>query len=127
MDRKEMIESLDQRDQILFAMLMHANEETLLQMFADGYTLSVTALEILYLRGFPSCFIRECIQKTKYYTGGEKIYRWLCAYLGWQAAEDFILSQCDFDDEFLGLLSDASLERYKRQEILKLKKARAIE
>ena len=120
-----MIESLDQKNQILFTMLMHANEETLLQMFSDGYTLSVDALEILYLRGFSSCFIKECIQKTKYYADGKNFYRWLCAYLGWQAAEDFILSQCDFDNEFLMLLSDASLKRYKRQEVLKIKKAQA--
>ncbi len=118
-----MKESLQQKREIQRSILLHTDENIILKMFAeDEYPLDSDGLEILYLRNFSQDFILKCVAKCKFYNEGEKLYNWLCGYLGEEKAEDFIL-QNNYDEDFLILISDNALERNQRWDILQQKKA----
>lgn len=118
MNRFEMIGKLSQRQNVLLHFLTICNEEQAVSLFKDGYSLCSDALELLFLRRFSKKTILACIEGAAYYDDAESLYGWLCAYLGQDETENFLLQQCNYDDVILQKFSPENLEKYERWDVL---------
>ena len=124
MDREKMVQSLKDENKVVFAFLLTGDHAKILKMFTeDGYKLSAETLELLYLRGLSKSFILQCVQGCQNCLDAETLYNWLCAYLGKEETEDFLLLKCTPSQKMLNCVSILGLERNQRWDELQARSA----
>ncbi len=122
MNRTEMIKAVGDQGHVL-ALLVHCGPQKAEELFADGYAITAKLLDVMYCMDFPQDVILSCVSKAKRYVDAESFYNWLCAYLGQDEAEDFLLENTKPDDNLLQKFSYAGLERHQCWDALQKKRA----
>ena len=106
-----MIESLKNQEQILWEVALKFGPLSVSKLLSEGYVLTVDVLELLHCFNCYPDQILDCVQACKNYSDAAALYKWLCAYIGQQEAEDFFLQKCNFDENLLQYVSASALER----------------
>lgn len=113
MDREKMIDSLGNQEQVLFWVASKYDIKHVSKLLADGYTLTIDVLEVLYFLGYSSEQILDCIKSCKYYIDAKLLFDWLCGFIGQEKTEAFIIAEFEYDPDLFQYFSIESLEKYQ--------------
>ena len=121
-----MVDSLGNQERILVWVAWKYEISVVSKLLSEGYVLTTDLLETLYVVGYSSKQILDCIKSCKYYEQAEDIYSWLSGYLGQEQTEDFLISKFGYNPDLYQYFSLESLEKHECWDELVRRKADGI-
>ena len=123
MNREKMIDSLENQEQLLLWAAKKYGVSVVSKMLADHYVLTTDVLEAMYIVGYSSEQILDCLKSCKYYSDAKLLFDWLCGFIGQEKTEAFIIAEFDYDPDLFQYFSLETLEKHEYWDELARRKA----
>lgn len=123
MNREKMIDSLANQEQLLLWAAKKYGVSVVSKMLADRYVLTTDVLEAMYIDGYSSEQILDCLKSCRYYSDAKLLFDWLCGFVGQEKTEEFIIAEFKYDPDLFQYFSSETLEKHEYWDELARRKA----